>query len=66
MPWFSLKKKKKKFDKKYIYGCLPLPRPVEKQRKMTILMSSPSWIQILFMIRMICNVSMSCRRSSPA
>lgn len=50
-------------------GCpdagLPRPRPVEKQRKMTMRMSSPSCTQILFMIRIICSVSMSCRRSSP-
>lgn len=44
---------------------LPRPRPVEKQRKMTMRMSSPSCTQILFMIRIICSVSMSCRRSSP-
>lgn len=50
-------------------GCprsgIPRPRPVEKQRKMTMRMSSPSCTQILFMIRIICSVSMSCRRSSP-
>lgn len=50
-------------------GCsdaeLPRPRPVEKQRKMTMRMSSPSCTHILFMIRIICSVSMSCRRSSP-
>lgn len=28
-------------------------------------MSRPSWIQILFMIRITCRVSISCRRSSP-
>lgn len=43
----------------------PRPRPVEKQRKMTMRMSSPSCTQILFMMRIICSVSMSCRRSSP-
>ena len=32
---------------------------------MTMRMSSPSCTQILFMIRIICSVSMSCRRSSP-
>lgn len=50
-------------------GCpdtpIPRPRPVEKQRKMTMRMSSPSCTQILFMMRIICSVSMSCRRSSP-
>ena len=43
----------------------PLPRPVEKQRKMTMRMSRPSWTQILLMMRIICRVSMSWRRSSP-
>ena len=43
----------------------PRPLPVEKHLKMTILMSRPSWIQILFMILITCRVSMSCRRSSP-
>lgn len=43
----------------------PRPLPVEKHLKMTILMSRPSWIQILFMIRITCRVSISCRRSSP-
>lgn len=32
---------------------------------MTMRMSSPSCTQILFMMRIICSVSMSCRRSSP-
>ncbi len=56
-----------------VYTCLPVvytwssprPLPVEKHLKMTILMSRPSWIQILFIIRITCRVSISCRRSSP-
>lgn len=43
----------------------PRPRPVEQHLNKTILMSRPSWIQILFMMRIICRVNMSCRRSSP-